>query len=78
MKEENGRAIAIEMKRRGTGPKMWASANRFHPRTVNQVLHHGLGSKRGGPATEKIFAKLIEDGYIDEDHQLIEEERKAS
>lgn len=78
MNQEFGKTIAVEMKKRGTGPKLWAVANGFHPRTVNQVLHHGLGSRRGGDTTGRIFSKLIEQGYIDENHQLIEPERKAS
>lgn len=78
MQQDFGRRIAVEMKRRGTGPKLWAVANGFNRRTVNQVLHHGMGFKKGGPATGKIIAKLIEQGYIDENHQLIEAERKAS
>ncbi len=78
MTPEVGRLVTIEMKRRYTGPKLWAMENGFSPRTVNQLLHHELGSRRGGEATDKIFDKLIADGYIDEDHQLIEQERKAS
>jgi len=78
MQQNLGKKIAVEMKKRETGPVSWAKENGFHRRTVNEVLYHGLGSKRGGRATQAIFAKLIEDGYIDEDHQLIEEERKAS
>lgn len=78
MNRDFGKKIAVEMKKRGTGPVLWAGANGFHRRTVNDVLHNGLGSLRGGEATGKIFAKLIEEGYIDENHQLIESERKAS
>lgn len=78
MTPEIGRLVTIEMKKRFTGPKVWAVENGFSPRTVNQLLHHGLGSRRGGEATEKIFAKLIADEYIDENHQLIERHRQAS
>ena len=67
-----GKKVAIEMKKRGTGPTQWARVHGFHWRSMNEVLHKGMGSKRGGPVTERIFAKLIEEGYIDENHQFIE------
>lgn len=72
MNPEVGFLITVEMKRRRTGPSLWAEKHGFSRRSVNEVLHHEMGSKRGGEATERIFAKLIEDGYIDENHQLIE------
>lgn len=78
MKPSVGKKICDEMKNRGTGPKLWARANGFHHRTVNQVLHHDLGGKRGGEKTEAIFAELIEQGYIDELHEFIEPEKAAS
>lgn len=73
-----GALITIEMKKRGTGPKLWARARGYHPQTVNRLLHHGLGSKHGGPATQAIFAELIKEGYIDENHEFVEQAEKAS
>ena len=73
MTPEVGRLVTVEMKRRRTGPSLWAEAHGFSRRTVNQVLHHGLGSKRGGASTQKIIEHLIADGYIDKNHQLVEQ-----
>ena len=66
-----GNLIVTEMKKRGTGPKLWACSRGFHPRTVNEVLHHDLGGKRGGKKTDAIFAALIDEGYIDVNHEFL-------
>ena len=73
-----GGKIAVEMKRRGTGPKLWARSRGHSPRTVNQLLHHGLGSVRGGEKTNAVFADLIREGYIDESHEFVEPQAQAS
>lgn len=77
MTPEVGRLVTVEMKRRETGPALWAKSHKFSRRTVNQVLHHELGSKRGGDATTKIINKLIEEEYIDEQGNLIQQDMKS-
>ncbi|NOQ52482.1 MAG: hypothetical protein GQ578_09740 [Desulfuromonadaceae bacterium] len=77
MNQEVGALVASEMKRRGTGPRQWARANGFHRRTVTEVFHHQMGSKTGGPVSQQIFDRLIEQEYIDENHNFVESERMS-
>ncbi len=72
MTPQVGRLVSIEMKKRFTGPSEWAKKYGFSRRTVNDVLHRGLGSYSGGPKTKAIIDQLIRDEYIDTDHNLVE------
>lgn len=78
MTRATGEKVAAEMRRRGTGPTLWAHSRGHHRRTVNQVLYHGLGQVRGGPKTDAVFADLIKEKFISKKHEFVEPVNAAS
>jgi hypothetical protein len=51
----------------------WALDHGHNVRTTNEVLYSGMGEKRGGEKTGAIIQDLIDEGYIDANHQLVQE-----